>query len=140
MPITVTAARGVLTPRGEAEVLPRLTDALVAAHGMTGNSFFRSIVGGSVHIVEPHRIYAGGEPAPLVMVELKLPAVGLPDLEARQRFIELATEIVDELTVEGHDSTNTWINVLNAPDGGWGLSGRRWTNRELLEATTAAAV
>src|SRR5438270_13999802 len=99
MPITVTAPRGVLTERGEAEVLPRLTDALVEVHGMTGNSFFKSIVGGSVHILEPDQIYAGGSTAPVVTVELKLPAIGLSDLDMRRGFIEMATEIIDELTV-----------------------------------------
>lgn len=138
MPITVTAARGVLTESGEREILPRLTDALVEAHGMTGNSFFRSIVGGTVHILDPRDIYAGGEPAPLVAVELKLPNIGLPDLETRRRFIEIASEIVDDLTVEGHDSFRTWVNVINAHDGAWGFSGRSWTNDALLEAAAAA--
>jgi phenylpyruvate tautomerase PptA (4-oxalocrotonate tautomerase family) len=139
MPITVTAPRGVLTDRGVAEVLPRLTDALVEVHGMTGNSFFKSIVGGSVHILEPDQIYAGGSTAPVVTVELKLPAIGLSDLGMRRAFIEMATEIIDELTVAGHDSFHTWINVLNAPDGAWGFSGRSWTNDALVASVAARA-
>jgi phenylpyruvate tautomerase PptA (4-oxalocrotonate tautomerase family) len=139
MPITVTAPRGVLTESGETEILPRLTDALVEAHGMTGNAFFKSIVGGTVHILDPRDIYAGGETAPVVAVELKLPSIGLPDLETRKSFIESASEIVAELTVEAHDSFHTWVNVVNAPDGAWGFGGRSWTNEALLEAAASAA-
>ena len=56
------------------------------------------------------------------MVELKLPAVGLPTLESRAAFIERATAVVDELTVDSHDRNSTWINILNA-------AGRRVGNR-----------
>ena len=62
MPITVTAPRGVLTPAGEREILPRLTEALIEVSGLTGNAFFTSVVGGTVHILEPHDVYAGGAP------------------------------------------------------------------------------
>jgi hypothetical protein len=60
MPITVTAPQGVLTAAGQREVLPRLTAALIEASGLAGNSFFTSIVGGTVHILAPEDIYAGG--------------------------------------------------------------------------------
>ena len=84
MPITVTAPEGVLTPAGEREILPRLSAALVEASGATGNSFFTAIVGGTVHILPLHRIYAGGANRPVVMVELKLPNIGLGSIEARK--------------------------------------------------------
>lgn len=77
MPITVTAPRGVLTPAGEREILPRLTDALVEASGLTGNKTFLSFVGGTVQLLPPEDVYAGGGNRPVVMVELKLPDIGL---------------------------------------------------------------
>jgi phenylpyruvate tautomerase PptA (4-oxalocrotonate tautomerase family) len=139
MPITVTAPRGVLTPAGEREILPQLTAALLEASGATGNSFFTSIVGGTVHLLDPHDIYAGGTNRPVVMVELKLPDIGLGTLEARAAFIAAATEIVSRLTVAGHDPDNTWVNILNAPSGGWGIGGVAYTGEDLLKAATAAA-
>jgi phenylpyruvate tautomerase PptA (4-oxalocrotonate tautomerase family) len=139
MPITVTAPRGTLTPEGEHQVLPRLTAELIEVFGLTGNSFFEAIVGGTVHVLDPQDIYAGGKPAPVVMVELKLPAVGLPDLASREAFIQRATAVVEELTVDGHDPHNTWVNVLNAPDGAWGFDGRSWTNEMLGAAISQAA-
>lgn len=139
MPITVTAPRGVLTPAGEREILPRLTAALLEASGATGNSFFTSIVGGTVHVLAPQDIYAGGTNRPLVLVELKLPDIGLDTRDARAAFIAAATEIVDGLTVEGHERDNTWVNILNAPGGGWGVGGVAYAGEDLLKAASAAA-
>ena len=138
MPITVTAPRGVLTATGEREVLPRLTAALIEASGLTGNSFFTSIVGGTVHILAPGDIYVGGANRPVVMVELKLANVGLPTVDARSAFIAAATDIVDALTITGHDRENTWVNIVNAPDGGWGIGGIAYTGDDLIAAVTGA--
>jgi phenylpyruvate tautomerase PptA (4-oxalocrotonate tautomerase family) len=137
MPITVTAPRGVFTAAGEREVLPRLTAALIEASGLTGNGFFTPIVGGTVHILAPEEIYAGGENRPLVMVELKLPNIGLSTTDARAAFITAATDIVEALTVPAHDRENTWVNILNAPDGGWGIGGVAYTGDDLAIAVTA---
>ena len=134
MPITVTAPRGVLTETGERVVLPRLTDALIDVSGLTGNDFFASVVGGTVHVLDAHDVYAGGANRPLVMVELKLPNIGLPTLEARAAFIAAATDVIDSLTVPEHLRENTWVNILNAPDGAWGLGGKAYTGEDLLAA------
>ena len=94
MPITVTAPRGALTPSGEREILPELTTALIEASGAAGNSFFTSIVGGTVHLLDPRDIYAGGANRPVVMVELKLPVrvEGLTD-DAKLRMPYIAVEM-----------------------------------------------
>src|SRR5215469_13371948 len=109
MPITVTAPRGTLTPEGEREILPRLTAALIEVSGQTGNSFFTSMVGGTVHLLDPGNVYAGGVNRPVVMVELKLPDVGLAEQFARTSFIADATDIVRELTVPDHEDRDIWV-------------------------------
>ncbi|MFI9275161.1 hypothetical protein ACIGXM_31280 [Kitasatospora sp. NPDC052896] len=139
MPITVTAPRGVLTADGERSILPRLTEALIGVSGLTGNDFFTAVVGGTVHVLAPEHVYAGGVNRPVVMVELKLPNIGLPTVEARAAFIDAATDIVDAATVPGHDREDTWVNVLNALDGGWGIGGRAYTGDDLVAAITASA-
>ena len=138
MPITVTAPRGVLTASGEREVLPRLTQAMIDVSGLAGNDFFAGIVGGTVHVLEPADIYAGGANRPVVMVELKLPDVGLPTPEARAAFITAATDIIDLVTVPGHRRDDTWVNILNAPSGAWGIGGRPYTGEALVAAISAA--
>lgn len=139
MPITVTAPEGVLTSVGEQEILPRLSAALIEASGATGNSFFTPMVGGTVHLLPPHRIYAGGANRPVVMVELKLPNIGLASLEARGAFITAAAKIVADLCVPGHEPRNTWINIVNAPDGGWGIGSQQYSGEALVAAVTTAA-
>ena len=139
MPITVTAPEGVLNPAGEREILPRLSAALIEASGATGNSFFTAIVGGTVHVLPSEHIYAGGTNRPVVMVELKLPNIGLASIEAREAFITAAATIVAELCMPGHKPENTWINIVNAPDGGWGIGGLQYTGEELVAAAMAAA-
>ena len=139
MPITVTAPHGTLTPAGEREILPRLTAALIDASGQTGNSFFTPLVGGTVQILPPEQIYAGGVNRPLVLVELKLPDVGLTDPDARAAFIAAATGIVRALAEPGHHDDDTWINILNARDGAWGVGGRVLTNDDLVTGIMAAA-
>lgn len=139
MPITVTAPEGILTTAGESEILPRLTAALIDVSGLTGNSFFTPIVGGSVHILPPCRIFAGGINRPVVMVELKLPNIGLASLDARGAFIAAAARIVADLCVPDHKPENTWINIVNAPDGGWGIGSRQYSDEALIAAVTAGA-
>lgn len=134
MPITVTAPRGTLTSSGEQEILPRLTEALIEVSGAVGNPFFTQIVGGTVHVLDPRDVYAGGVNRPVVMVELKLPNIGLPTVEARERFIATATDIVAELAVPGHDRDDIWVNILNAPEGAWGIGGRAYTADALVAA------
>ena len=139
MPITVTAPRGTLTPTGEREILPRLTAALIEISGLTGNTFFTPIVGGTVHLLDPRDVYAGGASRPVVMIELKLPDIGLPTVEARAAFIPAAADVVAALSLPGHAREDIWVNILNAPDGAWGIAGRAYTGDALVAATTRAA-
>ena len=138
MPITVTAPRGTLTSSGQREILPRLTTALIEVSGAAGNPFFTQIVGGTVHVLDPRDVYAGGANRPVIMVELKLPNIGLPTVQARERFITTATDIVAELAVPGHDRDDIWVNILNAPEGAWGIGGRAYTGDALIAALARA--
>jgi hypothetical protein len=139
MPIAVTAPVGVLTPEGEANILPELTTALADASGASGSAAFTSMVGGTVHILPAERIFAGGEPTPLVMVEVKLPNIGLPSVEARTEFISAATEVVRRLTTDQHQDRYTWVNILNAEDGAWGVGGVALTGDALVAQMNAPA-
>ncbi|MEY9842037.1 4-oxalocrotonate tautomerase family protein [Streptacidiphilus sp. EB103A] len=138
MPITVTAPRGVLAPAGEREILPRLTTALAEASGLADNKAFLAFVGGTVHVLPAADVYAGGENRPVIMVELKLPNIGLPSIESRAAFVHAATDVVDELTGPDHLRENTWVNILNAPEGGWGIGGRALTGEQLVAEITGS--
>jgi phenylpyruvate tautomerase PptA (4-oxalocrotonate tautomerase family) len=139
MPITVTAPAGVLTHDGERAVIPRLTHAVLDISGGIGNDFFTSLIGGILNILPPTTIYGGGVNRPIVIVELKLPNIGLPSLDNRREFIDAATRIVAESTRPDHDPKNIWVNVINAPDGGWGIAGQAYTGDELINSIAGQA-
>ena len=140
MPITVTAPHGVLTAAGRQRILPLLSAAVIEVSGATGNAFFTPMVGGHVALVEPADVYAGGANRPLVVVKLEIPNVALGTVELRAAFIGAATAIVAECAVPWHDPADTWVNIFNAPDGGWGIAGRAYTGTDLIREITAAAV
>ena len=52
--------------------------------------------------------------------------------------IAAATNIVDELAGDGHQRHDIWVNIVNAPDGGWGIGGRSYTGDDLIAAVSAA--
>lgn len=139
MPITVTAPQGVLTASGRQQVLPMLSRAVIDISGATGNRFFTPIVGGHVEIVDPSDVYAGGANRPLVVVKLEVPNLALGSVELRAAFIRAATDIVQRCAVPWHEPENTWVNIFNAPDGGWGIGGNAYTDGDLVAAITAAA-
>ena len=139
MPLAVTAPNGVLTASGRQQIIPLLSEAAIEISGATGNGFFTPIVGGHVQIVEPGDVYAGGANRPVVVVRFDLPDIGLGSVELRAAFIKAATEIVQRCAVPWHDPANTWVNIFNAPDGGWGIGGRAYTGDDLIAETMAAA-
>jgi phenylpyruvate tautomerase PptA (4-oxalocrotonate tautomerase family) len=132
MPITVSAPDGVLTTAGEKAVLPRLTEAVLELTGTAGHPFFGSIVGGHVELLPPGAVYAGGVNRPLVVVKLEVPAVVFATTQARAAFIEAATRIVEECSVPGHQRSDIWVTIWNAPDGAWGIGGVAYTNDALM--------
>ncbi|WP_028935038.1 hypothetical protein [Pseudonocardia spinosispora] len=138
MPITVTAPNGVLTAAGRRAVLPRLTEVLLEVSGLRNNEFFTSIVGGTVHVLDPSDIYAGGVNRAVVLVEVKLANIGLPTPAARAAFVTAATDVIDAVTIPAHDRANTWVNIINAPDGGWGIGGTAYTGDALAAAASGS--
>ncbi len=139
MPITVTVPEGLLSAEGEQRVLEQLTASLLKWNGLTGNAFMTPNVGGSIHVLPKERIFAGGKPEELVLIELKLPAFGLASQEQKQGFVAEATAIIDEATNGSHPKALTWVNVTYAADGSWGIGGHAYTNAEFGEAVAGAA-
>ena len=139
MPITITAPRGVLTPTGEREILPKLTQAVLEINGAGDNDAFRSLIGGHVELHDPARVYAGGRNRPVVVISFDAPHSAFSTQESRTAFIEAATRIVGECTVPSHDREDTWINIFNAPNGAWGIGGVAYDDDALTARIVAGA-
>lgn len=140
MPFTVIAPRGVLTHTGEGRLIPDLVEALIETSGLTGNTFFTPVVGGHLHILEPEHVYTGGVNRPVLLIELKLPGIGLPTPGDRADFIATATAIAAQHITPAHSVDDIWVNISYAAEGGWGVGGVAYTDEALRSAISAAAV
>ena len=138
MPITVTASSGILDRNGEQQILPRLAGAMLARNGLTGNPFMTPNVVGSVHILPEGRIYAGGAQQ-AIFVELKVPSFAFAAQTQRQGFVDDVNAILEELTAGDYPKEQTYVNIVYAVDGSWGIGDRAWTNAELGDAVSGTA-
>lgn len=139
MPITLTVSEGLLDPDHEAQVFAALTDALLDIEQLNGNAFMRPNVIGTLHVLPRERVFAGGKAGAAAFVELKLPGVALATPDAKQRFVERATEVVEQAAAGRLTRDRIWVNVVYAADGAWGIAGRAYGNTELVDMIGAAA-
>jgi hypothetical protein len=139
MPITVTATEGILDARAEAQLLPRLSAALLERHGLVDNGFIAPAVVGSVHILPNGRIFSGGRAARAIFVELKVPSITFQTVEQKQGFLDDANAILDDLTHGTYPRETTFFNITYAVDGSWGIGAKAYTNEELGAAIVGAA-
>lgn len=134
MPILVQVTRGLLTARGEREIVPRIGRALLEAHGIADNEFMQPNVIGTLQISEPSAAYVGGKPQSLASIEVKVPSVTFRERATQERFVDAVTSLVDELKAGEHPKSRTFVHVIHALDGVWGIGGRAYTNDELGRA------
>jgi phenylpyruvate tautomerase PptA (4-oxalocrotonate tautomerase family) len=139
MPISVHVTQGLLTPRGAREVLPLVADALLRAHGLSGNRFMTPNVIGHLIVTPESESYVGGKPQSLAVVEVKVPATTFPNSEVKQTFVSAVTDIIDQLKAGSHPRERTFVNVTYAVDGAWGIGGKAYSNVELGEAIQRGA-
>jgi phenylpyruvate tautomerase PptA (4-oxalocrotonate tautomerase family) len=140
MPITLTVPEGLLPPETETEVFAGLTRALLRVTGLEGNAFMTANVVGTLNRLPTDHVFAGGKPAPAVFIELKLPGIALTTTEAKQAFIEAATDVVERAAGGRLRRDHIWTNIVYAADEAWGIGGHAYSNAELVGAIQEAAV
>ena len=140
MPISVQVTKGLISPQGEREVFPLVAEALLKAHGLSGNGFMTRNVIGHLVVSSEAESYVGGKPQSLAIVEVKVPAITFPSAEVKQAFVGAVTDIIDRLKAGSHPRDRTFVNVTHAVDGTWGIGGKAYSNAELNVAITAAAI
>lgn len=139
MPITVYATEGVLTEAAEAEVFAKLTEAFLSQHSLSGNDFMTPNVIGEINTIPRGKSFAGGRRADIVIVELKVPSFALSEPAQKQSFVAAATDIVHHATGGKHPKERIWVNIVYAVDGLWGISGKAYSNDDLIAAVSRAA-
>jgi phenylpyruvate tautomerase PptA (4-oxalocrotonate tautomerase family) len=56
------------------------------------------------------------------------------DREKKLGVVKEMTEIVAAAADDPGLAGRTWVLITEAPDGGWGIDGRAYTNTEIAEA------
>jgi len=138
MPISIQITRGLLTPAGERQIVPRISQALLESHGLQNNAFMKAATIGHLVVADEATAYVGGESQSLAVVEVKVPALAFRDRAVQQRFVAEATSLIDELKAGSHPPNRTFVNVTYAVDGTWGIAGRAYTNEDLGSAIADA--
>jgi len=139
MPITLTVPEGLLPPETETEVFADLTRALLRVAQLEGNAFMTANVVGTLNKLPTDHVFAGGKPAPAVFIELKLPAIALATAEAKQAFIEAATDVVEKAAEGRLRRDHIWTNIVYAADGAWGIAGQAYAAGDLVAAVQRSA-
>lgn len=131
MPLTLTITEGVLPAGQEPVAFARLSNAMLEAHGLTGNAVMTRNVVGSLHVVPRGTTFTGAVPTPVVFIEWKVPSFAFADAAVQQKYYQAASDIIDELSGGRHPRDNTYINVVHTVDGAWNFEGVRMTNAEI---------
>ena len=139
MPISIQITRSLLTPEGERDIFPRVARALLDAHGLQDNPFMKQNVIGHLVVTEETSSFADSKPGSLAVIEVKVPSVTFRDRKSQEEFVAAVTDIVDELKAGAHPRSRTFVNVVYAIDGPWGIGGRAYTNEDLGAAIAASA-
>ncbi len=124
MPLTLTFTEGVLPQDAVNQVIEKLTDSMLAWHGLTGNKVMLPTVTGQVHQLPKGATFTGGKELPAVWVEWKVPAFAFAMREIQRGHIEEATHIVYEAAGGKLPKNQIWVNVVHTVDGAWGLKVR----------------
>ena len=139
MPITLYASEGVLDETAEREVFADLTDIFLKHHNLGGNTFLTPNVIGEVNVIPRGKSFAGGKPADIAIVELKVPSFALGSDEQKQGFTADATAAVVRGSQGRLQPDHVWVNMVYAIDGLWGIEGRAYSNDQLLQSVSRAA-
>lgn len=131
MPLTLMLTEGVVPKGQEKAVFARLSEALLRAHGLTGNPVMTRNVVGTLHVLPADAAFVGMEATPAAFVEWKVPAFALADAEVQQRYFAEAADIVHEASGGRLPRDRIFINVVHAVDGAWNFDGKRMTNAEI---------
>lgn len=131
MPLTFTITEGLL-PKGQAKVaFARLSEAMLKAHGLSGNAIMTRNVVGSIHVLPVDATFVGLQETPVAFVEWKVPAFAFTDPAVQATYFREASDILTDMTSGRLARENIGINVVHAVDGAWNFDGERMTNAEI---------
>ena len=134
MPLTLTLTEGIIPPDKVKEAIVQLSDAMLAAHDLTGNSVMTPNVTANVHIVPEGLSYSGGQEFKGAWVEWKVPSFAFATTAIQKGYGQQVTDIIHELSGGTQPRDNIYFNVVHTVDGAWNLNGGAMSNDEIVQA------
>jgi phenylpyruvate tautomerase PptA (4-oxalocrotonate tautomerase family) len=135
--IDIVAPEGMFPADNEAKLLERATACLTQWEKVANIPMAVANTGAYLHVLPKARVCAGGKAAGVVRVQLITPS-GALNQEQRVGIAEGITGAVAELASDSGIRERTWVLFSEAPDGGWGIAGKAYTNAELRAAIVAS--
>jgi phenylpyruvate tautomerase PptA (4-oxalocrotonate tautomerase family) len=131
MPIDLVVPRDSLAEGSRATLAGELTESLLEWTDATEVSFIRANVGVYIHELPANAVNAGGNPANVARIDVKVPTIALSTQERRQGFTQAATAIIRNAASPGRAFERVWVIISHATEGGWGIDGRALTTEDL---------
>jgi len=133
--IDVTATAGTFADKRE--LTRALTAALIKWEKVPSIPLFLDNTAAFVHELEPESLANATGQSNYVRVQVLTP-FGVLDREKKLGVVKEMTEIVASAAGDPTLSDRTWVLIVEAPDGGWGIDGHAYTNVEIGEAARRA--
>jgi phenylpyruvate tautomerase PptA (4-oxalocrotonate tautomerase family) len=130
--IDVTAAVGTFADK---RALTRaLTTALMRWEKVPDTPFITDNSAAFVHELPADCLATANGDSTYVRV-LVLTPVGILDRDQKLGVTREMTDLVVEAAGDPGLGGRVWVQVVEAPDGGWGIDGHAFTNAEIVQAT-----
>ena len=115
MPLSLTLTEGIIPPEKVKDAVVRLSDAMLAAHDLTGNTVMTPNITANVHIVPEGQSYSGGQEFKGAWVEWKVPSFAFATDAIQKRSGQQATDIIRDLSGDTPPRDNIYSNVVHCP-------------------------
>ena len=126
--IDVYAAKG--TFRNKRELTKALNEALMRWEKVPLIPWFTDNTATFIHELEPDALANANGDSNYVRIQVLTP-VGVLD---RDKKLGVTRDMTDIVVAAAGDPTlrdRTWVQIVEAPDGGWGIDGHAYTNEEI---------
>ncbi len=133
MPLQLITTDGLFDDTQHQDIFAKLTDLLLELNDLSGHPVMTPNVIGEVTVMPKGRTFAGGKPSNIVIFELKVPAIVLPNRDSQIAWVKRATDLIVKTANGRIFADQIWGNVSHAVDGTWAINGHAYTNDELVE-------
>src|SRR5882757_1074675 len=126
--IDVYAAKG--TFRNKRDLTKALNEALMRWEKVPPISWFTDNTAAFVHEMDSDALANANGESNYVRIQVLTPA-GVLDRDKKLGVTKEMTDIVVSAAGDPTLKDRTWVQIVEAPDGGWGIGGHAYTNAEI---------